>query len=96
MEKLIKEKNFNDLSANELLILKEWGFSDRELAKLFKVSEEEIRKRRKELGIVPSVKVVDTCAGEFKAYTPYYYLSHERPFFVLTESGDLKEVRDEG
>ena len=96
MEKLIKEKNFNDLSANELLILKEWGFSDRELAKLFKVSEEEIRKRRKALGIVPSVKVVDTCAGEFKAYTPYYYLSHERPFFVLTESGDLKEVRDEG
>ena len=96
MEKLIKEKNFNDLSANELRILKEWGFSDRELAKLFKVSQEEIRKKRKALGIVPSVKVVDTCAGEFKAYTPYYYLSHERPFFVLTESGDLKEVRDEG
>jgi carbamoyl-phosphate synthase large subunit len=95
-ENLIKEKNLNTITKEEFQLLKEWGFSDKELAKLWGVSEEEVRKKRKELGVIPSVKVVDTCAGEFKAYTPYYYLSHERPYFVLTEEGELKEIRDEG
>ena len=95
IEKLIKTKNLEELTKEEFRILKEWGFSDRELAKLFGVSEDDIRKKRKEFGILPSVKVVDTCAGEFKAYTPYYYLSHERPYFVLTEGG-MKEILDEG
>jgi carbamoyl-phosphate synthase large subunit len=95
-EKLIKERNLDTITKEEFQLLKEWGFGDKELAKLWGVSEEEVRKKRKELGIVPSVKVVDTCAGEFKAYTPYYYLSHERPYFVLTGEGELKEVRDEG
>ncbi len=95
-ENLIKTKNLETITADELRMLKEWGFSDRELAKLWHTTEDEIRRKRKELGIKPSVKVVDTCAGEFKAYTPYYYTSYERPFFVLTESGELKEVLDEG
>jgi len=95
-EKLIKEKNPETITREEMQLLKEWGFSDKELAKLWGVSEEEVRKKRKELGVIPSVKLVDTCAGEFKAYTPYYYLSHERPYFVLSEDGNLQEVRDEG
>ena len=95
-EKLIKEKTLATITREEMQLLKEWGFSDKELAKLWGVSEEEVRKRRKELGVIPSVKLVDTCAGEFKAYTPYYYLSHERPYFVLSEDGNLQEVRDEG
>ncbi len=95
-EHLIKEKNLDTISAEELRLLKEWGFSDKELAKLWRVSEDEVRKRRKELGIKPTIKVVDTCAGEFKAYTPYYYSSYERPFFVLDENNNLKEVLDEG
>ena len=95
-EKLIKEKSLETITREEMQLLKEWGFSDKELAKLWGVSEEEVRKKRKELGVIPSVKLVDTCAGEFKAYTPYYYLSHERPYFVLSEDGELKEVRDEG
>ncbi len=95
-EHLIKEKTLDTISAEELRLLKEWGFSDKELAKLWKVSEDEVRKRRKELGIKPTIKVVDTCAGEFKAYTPYYYSSYERPFFVLDENNNLKEVLDEG
>ena len=85
-----------ELTEEELRLLKEWGFSDKEIAKLTGSTEGGVRKKRKELGIVPSVKVVDTCAGEFKAYTPYYYLSHERPFSVLDENGELREVRDEG
>jgi len=95
-EKLIKSKNPETITADEMRLLKEWGFSDRELAKLWNTSEDEVRKKRKELGVNPAVKVVDTCAGEFKAYTPYYYTSYERPYFVLTEEGNLKEVLDEG
>ncbi|NPA14052.1 MAG: carbamoyl-phosphate synthase large subunit [Aquificae bacterium] len=95
-ENLIKEKTLDTITADELRLLKEWGFSDKELAKLWKVSEDEVRKRRKELGIKPTIKVVDTCAGEFKAYTPYYYSSYERPFFILDENNNLKEVLDEG
>ncbi|NPB05018.1 MAG: carbamoyl-phosphate synthase large subunit [Aquificae bacterium] len=96
VEELIKSKNLETITADELRLLKEWGFSDRELAKLWGTTEDEVRKKRKELGINPAVKVVDTCAGEFKAYTPYYYTSYERPHFVLTEDGKLREVLDEG
>ena len=95
-EELIKNRSLETVSKDELRMLKEWGFSDRELAKLWKTTEDEVRKKRKELGINPTVKVVDTCAGEFKAYTPYYYTSYERPYFVLDENGNLKEVLDEG
>lgn len=59
---------------NELLIeAKQKNFSDRYLALLFGVPEKEIRLRRKELNLKPVYKLVDTCAGEFEALTPYYY-----------------------
>ncbi len=96
IENLIKEKNLETVSKEELRLLKEWGFSDRELAKLWGTNEEAVREKRKSFGIKPAVKVVDTCAGEFKAYTPYYYSSYERPFFILKEDGALEEVLDEG
>jgi carbamoyl-phosphate synthase large subunit len=96
IENLIKERNLETVSKEELRLLKEWGFSDRELAKLWGTNEEEVREKRKSFGIKPAVKVVDTCAGEFKAYTPYYYSSYERPFFILKEDGALEEVLDEG
>ncbi len=56
---------------------KQWGFSDRQLATLWRTSEMDVRARRKELGIVPTYKSVDTCAAEFEAYTPYYYSTYE-------------------
>jgi carbamoyl-phosphate synthase large subunit len=95
-EELIKSKNLESISKEELQLLKEWGFSDRELAKLWNCDEDDIRKKKKELGISPTVKVVDTCAGEFKAYTPYYYLSYERPYFIITPEGELQAIYDEG
>ena len=57
---------------------KKTGFSDKQLAFLTKLSEKEIESRRKELGIVPVYKLVDTCAAEFKASTPYYYSTYEK------------------
>ena len=56
---------------------KQWGFSDLQLAHLTKVPEADIKKRRSELGLRPVYKLVDTCAAEFKAATPYYYSTYE-------------------
>ena len=58
--------------------LKRAGFSDRQIAVLTDSTEESIRQMRKQLGVQPAVKLVDTCAAEFEAYTPYYYLTYER------------------
>ncbi len=55
---------------------KKYGFSDRQLAHLTKTSEAEIRKARKAAGLVPTYRLVDTCAAEFEAYTPYYYSTY--------------------
>ena len=56
---------------------KEFGFSDRQLACLLKSDELSIRKLRKQHGIEAVFKLVDTCAAEFDAYTPYYYSTYE-------------------
>ncbi|MCX5825621.1 MAG: carbamoyl-phosphate synthase large subunit [Deltaproteobacteria bacterium] len=56
---------------------KRLGFSDRYLGGLWNLSEEEIRNRRYAAGIVPVYKLVDTCAAEFEAHTPYYYSTYE-------------------
>jgi carbamoyl-phosphate synthase large subunit len=57
---------------------KSLGFSDRQIAHLAGKTEDEIRALRKELGLVPSYRLVDTCAAEFEAYTPYYYSTYDR------------------
>jgi carbamoyl-phosphate synthase large subunit len=56
---------------------KQLGFSDRYLGQLWKKSEEEIRQWRFRENILPVYKLVDTCAAEFEAYTPYYYSTYE-------------------
>ncbi len=56
---------------------KEFGFSDRQLAEMWKRPEEDIRRVRKELNILPTYYLVDTCAAEFEAYTPYFYSTYE-------------------
>ena len=56
---------------------KEYGFSDAQLADLLDTDEISIRKLRKERKIEPVFKLVDTCAAEFEAYTPYYYSTYE-------------------
>ncbi len=53
------------------------GFSDRQIAVLTKTDDKQVRKARIALGITPVVKLVDTCAAEFEAFTPYYYMTYE-------------------
>src|SRR5213596_1874237 len=54
------------------------GFSDRQIAHLTGKTEDEIRALRKKRGLVPSYRLVDTCAAEFEAYSPYYYSTYDR------------------
>ncbi len=74
----------NDMTAgNENLAVilreaKEYGFSDRQLAEMWKRPETDIRRLRKEMNILPAYYLVDTCAGEFEAYTPYFYSTYEQ------------------
>ncbi|MFH2093433.1 MAG: carbamoyl-phosphate synthase large subunit [Pseudomonadota bacterium] len=56
---------------------KKYGFSDKQIAFLTQLTDRQIEQRRKALGIVPVYKLVDTCAAEFKAVTPYYYSTYE-------------------
>ena len=60
----------------ELRRLKKLGFSDRQLAVARGVSESDIRAERKAAGVVPTYRLVDTCAAEFEAFTPYYYSTY--------------------
>jgi carbamoylphosphate synthase large subunit/REP element-mobilizing transposase RayT len=69
-----------------LLRAKKFGFSDRQLAVANDVTGTEIRAIRKSLGITPTYRLVDTCAAEFEAYTPYYYSTY----------GDENERRESG
>ncbi|HEX3014947.1 MAG TPA: carbamoyl-phosphate synthase large subunit, partial [Desulfobacteria bacterium] len=78
---------------------KDLGFSDRELARHLQLSEERVEEVRKELGIKPVYKMVDTCAAEFEAATPYFYSSYDcedevevtdRPKVVVLGSGPIR------
>src|SRR5262249_7641728 len=60
-----------------LLTAKQFGFSDHQLAHLWQTSENEVRRARKAKGIAAVYKLVDTCAAEFEAFTPYYYSTYE-------------------
>jgi carbamoylphosphate synthase large subunit/REP element-mobilizing transposase RayT len=60
----------------QLLRAKKFGFSDRQLTVATGTTENEIRKSRKSGGIIPTYRLVDTCAAEFEAYTPYYYSTY--------------------
>ncbi len=67
----------SDPSAELLRAAKEMGFSDRALGTFWDKTEQEIRDWRRRENIYPVYKLVDTCAAEFEAYTPYYYSTYE-------------------
>ena len=68
----------SSLNAEKLAQAKSLGFSDRQIAHLTGTTEDAIRAERKRIGLVPSYRLVDTCAAEFEAYTPYYYSTYDR------------------
>jgi carbamoyl-phosphate synthase large subunit len=77
MEGEIRNGGFQCLTPDFLRRAKQYGFSDFQLAHLTGTSEEDIRELRQQQGLRPVYKLVDTCAAEFEAYTPYYYSTYE-------------------
>ncbi|MEG3224502.1 MAG: carbamoyl phosphate synthase large subunit [Methanobacteriales archaeon Met13] len=74
------EKTINSESLKDPDVMKkakQMGFSDRKLSQIAGVEETQLRRERKDMGIKPAYKMVDTCAAEFEAKTPYYYGSYE-------------------
>ena len=93
--KLLAVDALEDLPVETFRAAKQLGYSDPQLARLYLGSIQtdtilEVRTRRKALGIEPVYKLVDTCAAEFEAVTPYYYSTYEHPFHV-----DGKPVQDD-
>jgi carbamoyl-phosphate synthase large subunit len=75
---LLKEYASNQILSFDLLRrAKSFGFGDHQLAQLFKIEEKVVLQWRKDFRIQPVYKLVDTCAAEFEAYTPYYYSTYE-------------------
>ena len=79
MEEEIRVYRLSELGRDLILRAKQMGFSDAQIAYLAidEATEDEARARRLELGLKPAFLLVDTCAGEFPAATPYYYSAYE-------------------
>ncbi|MDD5109108.1 MAG: carbamoyl-phosphate synthase large subunit [Candidatus Omnitrophica bacterium] len=69
--------NKNNITYELLKHAKEYGFSDKQLAKILSQDEVGVYNLRKSMGITADFKLVDTCAAEFMAYTPYFYSTYE-------------------
>ncbi len=70
-------RGFSEIPPDLLRRSKECGYSDVQLGHLLGCDESTVREGRKKAGILPTFKLVDTCAAEFEAYTPYYYSTYE-------------------
>ena len=81
---LVEDAGETPALLDDLRHLKKLGFSDRQIAKARGTTEDAIRAQRKAAGIIPTYRLVDTCAAEFEAYTPYFYSTY----------GDENEARD--
>lgn len=77
LEKQISTYKIESLPKDLLLEAKQKGFADRQIAHMVGCWESEVYKKREELGVNRVYKLVDTCAAEFKAQTPYYYSTFE-------------------
>ncbi len=77
IQRNVEGMKLEDISGDELREFKEVALSDRRLAYLTERSEDEVRAYRKQLGIVPVYKRVDTCGAEFESHTPYLYSTYE-------------------
>ena len=76
--KMAEMGEFREMSADLLRTLKRTGFSDADIASVYGIDEEMVRQRRKDDGLVPAYKRIDTCAAEFESFTPYMYGTYEQ------------------
>ncbi|MBW4560205.1 MAG: carbamoyl-phosphate synthase large subunit [Mojavia pulchra JT2-VF2] len=86
VEKFLKRTPLKQLTKEQLYEVKRDGYSDRQIAYATKTTEDEVRAYRKQLGVIPVYKTVDTCAAEFEAFTPYHYSTYEEETEILPTS----------
>ncbi len=89
-EQRLKLSSLSDLTKDRLQNLKRHGFSDKGIAQMLKTSPDKIYTLREAWNIHPAFKMVDTCAGEFDAQSPYYYSTYEQ--YDEVEVSDRKKV----
>jgi carbamoyl-phosphate synthase large subunit len=97
---ILSYKRLEDMPKDVLFQAKQLGYSDAQLANVFygNIKTDNIlavRDYRKKMGINPVYKLVDTCAAEFEATTPYYYSTYESPYTQLAADGTSKQVLDD-
>lgn len=90
-EELLKKMKFKDLDEHYLRNLKKKGFSDKGIASLMGISERDIERKRKAYNMIPTYKMVDTCAGEFAADSSYFYSTYDQ-FDEVVVSNNRKVV----
>ncbi|MBX3356535.1 MAG: carbamoyl-phosphate synthase large subunit [Phycisphaeraceae bacterium] len=100
-DELTRHAKLEDLPKETLFEAKALGYSDAQLANLYlgEITPDTIlrvRAHRQALGIEPVYKLVDTCAAEFEAVTPYYYSTYERPFAPGAEVGSERSASSKG
>lgn len=88
IEKRLKEE---ELTKELLTIAKKMGYTDKVISRLCEKQEDEIKNLRKENNIIANFKMVDTCAAEFDASTPYYYSSYDEENEAV-DNGDKKKI----
>jgi len=94
-------KNLDGLVADPLLFeqAKEFGFSDRQIANILGEKEDDVRKKRKEIKLKAQFHKVDTCAAEFRAFTPYLYSSYssgaEPSQYENINASEAREAREQ-
>ena len=85
LEREVTSKTLKTIDADLMLEVKQKGFADRQIGHMWGCLESEVRNRRIALNVNRVFKLVDTCAAEFDAKTPYYYSTFERN--MITEKG---------
>ncbi len=76
MEETVGDQTLDSLDPDLFLRAKKFGFTDQQIATLIGADLNDVRSRRQEFGIKTTFRLVDTCAAEFEAFTPYYYSSY--------------------
>ncbi len=83
VEKFIKRTPLQQLTKEQFYEIKQHGFSDKQIAFATKTTEDAVREKRQQLGVIPVYKTVDTCAAEFVAFTPYHYSTYEEESEII-------------
>ncbi|MHB1033929.1 MAG: carbamoyl-phosphate synthase large subunit [Pirellulales bacterium] len=91
-DELRRRGALHNVSDRLLRKAKQFGFSDRQLATIWNMTEMDVRETRKRRGVVATFKAVDTCAAEFEAYTPYYYSTYEDEDETPPKAPDRKRI----